>query len=111
MNKLARYRNVLQAIVHQHAQFTPSYEKIEALAICDIPSDNYLLIDTGWDNTGRVHAVVFHLRLVGDKIWLEVDGTTPGTAQELLERGVDKNDLVLGFYRPERRKIVDFSLV
>ncbi|MBE9115989.1 XisI protein [Lusitaniella coriacea LEGE 07157] len=110
MDELAWYRDILQAIVHQYAQFTPSHGQIEALAICDIPSDNYLLIDTGWDNTGRVHAVVFHLRLVGDEIWLEVDGTTPGIAQELLEHGVEKEDIILGFYRPERRKIVDFSL-
>jgi len=111
MDKLERYRDILQAIVRQHAQFASSHGQIEALAICDVSSGNYLLIDTGWDKTGRVHAVVFHLRLVGDKIWLEVDGTTPGIAQELLERGVEKDDIVLGFYRPERRKIVDFSLV
>lgn len=30
--------------------------------------------------------------------------------QELLEAGVVKEDIVLGFYRPERRALTEFSV-
>ena len=70
--------------------------------------DNYLLIDSGWDRTGRVHAVVFHLRIVEEKIWIESDGTEKGIVLELLELEVLKEDIVLGFIRPNRRQLIDF---
>jgi hypothetical protein len=67
-------------------------------------------MDLGWDRTGRVHDVVFHLKIKDGKIWIEWDGIEQGISQELLEAGVLKEDIVLGFYRPERRAITGFSL-
>ncbi|WP_269076516.1 XisI protein [Dolichospermum compactum] len=83
---------------------------MEALCICDQESDNYLLMDTGWDITGRVHAVVFHLRIIDGKICIEWDGTERGITGELLELGVEKDDIILGFIRPEYRQFTDFSV-
>jgi len=65
MAKLELYRKIITQIIQKHAQYKPSNGNIEALFICDSITDNYLLIDTVWDKTGRVHAVVFHLRIVG----------------------------------------------
>ena len=45
-------------------------------------------MDTGWDKTGRVHAVVFHLRIIEGKVWIEWDGTERGITEELLNLGV-----------------------
>ena len=110
MDKVDRYRDVAQKIVAQHAQYKPSHGGIEAVPICDVARDNYLLMDVGWDKTGRVHAIVFHLRLHDGKIWVEWDGTEGGITQELLDAGVSKEDIVLAFYRPERRSLTEFAV-
>jgi XisI protein len=110
MDKLEKYRQIIVSIVKKHAQYKPSHGKIEALYICDQESDNYLLMDTGWDKTGRVHAVVFHLRIIDGKIYIEWDGTERGITAELLELGVEKDDIILGFIRPEYRQFSDFSV-
>ncbi|MEA5554228.1 XisI protein [Anabaena cylindrica UHCC 0172] len=110
MDKLEKYRNIVASIVDKHAKYKPSHGKIESLSICDRKSDNYLLMDTGWDQTGRVHAVVFHLRIIDDKFYIEWDGTEGGITTELLELGVVKDDIVLGFIRPEYRQFTDFSV-
>ena len=110
MDKLAAYRRVVQKIMAHHAHYTPSHGQIETLPICDEVHDNYLLMDVGWDRTGRVHAVAFHLRIREGKIWIEWDGTVPGIAQELLDAGVPKEDIVLGFYRPKRRELTEFAV-
>ena len=60
--------------------------------------------------TGWVHAVVFHLRIIDGKICIEGDGTERGITGELLELGVGKDDIILGFIRPEYRQFTDFSL-
>lgn len=108
MDKLTKYREIIKTIVNQHAQYKPSHGQIDTFAICDLTTDNYLLMDVGWDNTGRVHAVAFHLRIHEDKIWIEWDGTENGITQELLALGVAQEDIVLGFYSPDHRKLVTF---
>lgn len=57
-----------------------------------------------------VHAVILHMRLQNGKVWIEQDGTETGVADELLQAGIPKDDIVLGFYRPERRAITEFAV-
>jgi hypothetical protein len=45
-----------------------------------------------------------------NKVWIKKDGTETGVTQELLQAGVPKEDIVLGFYRPERRAITEFTV-
>lgn len=109
MDKLTKYRGIIEHIVAHHAEYEPSHGQIESIPIFDEDRDNYLLMDVGWDKTGRVHAIAFHLRIQDNKIWIEWDGTEDGIAQNLLEAGVPKEDIVLAFYRPERRKHTEFA--
>ena len=110
MDKLNNYRKILQKIVTHHAQYSSSQEQIESLSICDATNDNYILLDVGWDRTGRVHDIALHLRLQNGKIWIEWDGIEEGVTQELLELGVPKEDIVLGFYRPKKRQLTEFAV-
>jgi hypothetical protein len=50
------------------------------------------------------------LRIRDEKIWVEWDGTENSVTEELLEAGVLPEDIVLGFYRPERRSMVNLSV-
>jgi hypothetical protein len=70
-----------------------------------------MVMDIGWNNAGRVHSVPIHLRIKNDKIWLEWDGTDQEIAQQLINAGVPQEEIVLAFYRPERRKLTGFALV
>jgi hypothetical protein len=110
MDKLERYREIVQQLVKRHASYVPSHGQIESLPLCDPEQDNYALVDLGWDRTGRVHALAMHLRLRNGKIWIEWDGTDTGLTQELLEAGVPREDIVLGFYRPERRTLTELAV-
>lgn len=110
MDKLENYRRIVQQVVARHAEYTPSHGQIETIPIWDQSRDNYLLLDVGWDQTGRVYTVVFHLHLRDNKVWIEQDGTEDGIAQDLLEAGIPKDDIVLAFYRPERRALTEFAV-
>ncbi len=111
MDKLNNYRNIIKSVLSRHAGQTPSIGQVKTALVFDENSGNYLVVDLGWDPTGRVHAVVLHLYLQNEKVWIEADGTESGIAQELLDAGIPKADIVLGFYRPERRKLTEFSVV
>ena len=110
MDTLRHCRNIVKQVLSQHAEYIPSHGQIETIPIFDERHEHYLLLDVGWDRTGRVYGTVLHVRLRDNKVWVERDGTETGIAQELLEAGVPKEDIVLGFYRPERRALTDFAV-
>jgi hypothetical protein len=105
MDKLENYRHIIQKIVEHHAQYAPSHGQIEVAPFIDKKHDNYGLIDVGWSRTGRVHAIIFHLRIEKNKIWVEWDGIETSVAQELVDAGIPKEDIVLGFQRPKKPAI------
>lgn len=110
MDQVTRYRSIVKRILAEHAEQAPSHGKIETLPLFDDSHDNYAVLDLGWDRMGRVHAVILHVRLKNGKIWIEQDGTEEGVANKLLDAGIPKEDIVLGFYRPDRRKNTQFAV-
>jgi len=110
-NKLEEYRTLIKQIVLQHAEYAPSHGEIEARPIFDDTQDSYLLVDSGWDNSGRVYATLLDVRVKEGKIWIEIDGTERGIAYDLLDAGIAQDDIVLGFLHPDRRQNVEYELM
>lgn len=109
MDKSDEYRLTVRQILRKHAELAPSHGQIESIPVFDDRNDHYLLIDYGWDRTGRVYTVVVHVRLKSGKIWIERDGMEDGLAEELVQAGVRREDIVLAFYRPARRQITEYA--
>lgn len=105
-----RFRKVIKKILDDHAQIQYGHGEIERIAIVDDDQDSFLLLSVGWDNERRVHSVVFHLRIRDDKIWVEDDWTEYGIAGELVDAGVSKEDIVLGFHPIEKRPFTEFAI-
>ena len=99
LDKLTRYRAILQQVIGMHAALKPSNRKLDSLAIADTNTDNYLLMDIGNDELGRVDDVIIHLRLREDgKVLIEYDGIEYGIAPDLVEAGIAKEDILLNMY-------------
>ncbi|MCB0078937.1 MAG: XisI protein [Anaerolineales bacterium] len=109
MDKVTRYQQLLQQLVNRYAEYQPSHGQIITYPICDVTQHHYMLLDVGWDNTGRVHAVAFHARLDDGKVWIEWDGTDPSLTEALMAAGIPATDLVLGYYRPEYRALAGIA--
>jgi hypothetical protein len=75
----------------------------KAKTVFDESADAYLVVVEGWDDVVRLHGCVAHLEIRGDKIWILLDGTEYGLATELMEAGVPKDRIVLGFKSPRSR--------
>jgi hypothetical protein len=96
---LDRYRALIQQTLEGYVRMDAEPETSEMLAVCDRASDNYLLLDVGWDATGRVHYVIAHLRLKKGKVLIEKDGIEYGIAQDLQEAGIPAEDIVTAWRR------------
>jgi len=64
----------------------------------------------GWDGQRRVHGSVLHIDIIGGRIWIQHDGTSPGVAIELAEDGIPKDDIVLGFRPAHLRHHTGFGV-
>ena len=67
------------------------------------------MLQFGWDGDEYVHGAVIHIDLLGQKIWVQYDGTEEGVATDLVDAGVPKEDIVLGFRPPELRPYTEFG--
>ncbi len=76
----------------------------------DLDHDRYQLLHTGWQDERRVHGTLIHMDLEGHKIWIQYDGTEVGVANELTDRGIPKDDIVLAYHSPFMRQYDGFAI-
>lgn len=98
-----KYQPLIELIISEHLKSIPNQSDIETFAVIDEKSQNYLLMDMGWQKPRRIHSVIFHLRIRDGKIWIEQDWTEGGVARDLLKAGVPPRDIILGFQPPDMR--------
>jgi hypothetical protein len=110
MDKLERYRAIVRAVIEEYARYKPSHGEIETEAIVDRERDHYEVMHVGWDGPRRVHGSVIHLDIIDGKIWLQYDGTNRPVADELMEAGVPKEDIVLAFHPARVRPLTGFGV-
>lgn len=93
-SKLSRYRSILQHVIEQHANAPGIPESVKGVAVCDVAHGRYLLMDIGWLPEGRAHDVVVHLHLRDGKVVVEWDGIEDGIAGDLIDAGIEPQDIV-----------------
>jgi len=109
MDRLDHYRELIRRILAQHASIPYSNADLRQEVVFDSEHDRYLLIALGRENKRRVHDCMIHVDIIDDKIWIQYDGTEYGVAQELIDAGVPRDHIVLGFKSPELRKHTEFA--
>jgi len=109
MDKLIKYRNLVQQLIEQYANYRPAYGDIEVETIFDAKHDHYQLVNVGWDDEQRIHGCVLHIDIKAGKIWIQHNGTENLIAQELVVLGVPKQDIVLGFQSPYKRHKIELT--
>jgi hypothetical protein len=109
MAKLDRYRHLIQTVLTQHAQIPPAYGDIDRQTLFDLQQDRYQLVNVGWENRHRIYGCLIHIDIKDEKIWIQYDGTEIGVANELVDLGVPKHDIVLAFHSPFMRQLTEFA--
>ncbi len=109
MAKVDKYREKVQQIIADYAKRLSSPQGDEIETVFDIANDHYLLMETAWRGEERDYGSLIHLDIKDDKIWIQYDGTEVGIANDLVEMGVPKQDIVLGFHSPFMRQHTEFA--
>jgi hypothetical protein len=104
------YRQFIQQLLLERVQRSKSREGIELQAIFDTERDHYQLTYVGWRGDRRQFGCLLHLDIKDGKIWIQQDGTEVGIANQLMELGVPKEDIVLAFHAPFMRQFTTFAV-
>lgn len=104
------YQEIVTQIVKEHYQYHSQDSQYETELILDSERNHYLLISWCWQNEKRDYGCPIHVDIKDNKIWIQQDFTEPGIAQQLLDLGVPKSDIVLGFRSPYVRQFSEFSV-
>lgn len=111
MDKLNHYRQLIRDILMEYTRIPYKHGDIKFETVFDSESDRYLLMILGRQNKKYHHGCLIHLDIIDDKIWIQRDGTEVGIANELVDAGVPKDKIVLGFKSAELRKDTEFAVM
>jgi XisI protein len=111
--KVEKYRQIIIALLKEYAN-TPVLSlpnvEVEDQLMLDTERDHYQIVTVGWENGARVYYPIFHLDIKKDKIWIQEDASDTDLVDELENRGVAKNDIVLAFHSPTNRPYTGFAV-
>ncbi|MBD1824336.1 XisI protein [Cyanobacteria bacterium FACHB-DQ100] len=110
MEKLAEYRRIIQAVLIPYTEIPYSHGELICKPIFDESRDSYVLMTLGWDRKTRVHGCLVHLDIIDGKIWVQRDETEDGVTRELVEAGIPKHDIVLGFHPADVRPHTGYAI-
>ena len=111
MDTLDTYREIIENILTEYTKIPYAYGDIRTEAVFDRKNDRYLLMNMGWDNDKRVHGSLVHIDIINGKVWIQRDGTEHGIAKEIVQAGIPKDHIVLGFRPVEVRQYTEYALV
>ncbi|MDJ0506718.1 MAG: XisI protein, partial [Nostocales cyanobacterium LE14-WE12] len=72
--------------------------------------NSYLVVHVGWENNERAYGTIIHVDIRDGKIWIQRDGTEYGIANELVNAGIPKNQIVLAFQPADIRQYTEFAI-
>jgi XisI protein len=109
MDKIIQYRKYIQKLLTQYAENDVSNDEVEVQLIFDTERDHYQWMNVGWEQFNRVYRCIIHFDIKDGKIWLQQNLTDQNPAEELVEMGVLKEDIVLGLQPPYKRPYTEYG--
>jgi hypothetical protein len=105
MDKLNRYRQIVKEVVIQYSKLRPSHGDIRLDTIFDESQDRYALMQVGWDRGKRIRGNLIYVTLAGEKVIIEYDGMESGITQDLIDKGIPEEDIILAFVPQQNSRI------
>ncbi len=110
MDKLNTYRNIVRSILKEYLNIQYANADIRNRAAFDIETDEYLIISEGWSEKQHLHSCLIHIEIINGQVWIQCDNTEEGVASVLVEAGIPKSDIILGFKEPLIRQYTGFAV-
>lgn len=71
---------------------------------------HFQLLSIGWHNNRFIYTIAFHFDIIDNKVWIQQNNTDVLIADELNEKEIPKEDIVLGFLSQDARAYSGFAM-
>ncbi len=109
MDQIILYREIVQALLSEIGSYKNHSPEIETQLLFDTTRDHYQILKTGGRGLKRTYGVSIHLDIKDGKVWIQRDATDLLSAEILVEKGISKENIVLGFHAPYKRQYTEFA--
>ncbi len=110
MEDLKKYEVAILDYLHSYAQaYADDPSGIETFVVADREHHHYQLMRVGWNRDRYFHYCLIHIDIKNEKVWIRLNETEEMVGDELVERGIPKSDIVLGFQHEELRPYTGFA--
>lgn len=109
MDKITKYQDAIIDLLQEYKQAgAPG----ETYLITDREHNHFQVLSAGWqDEDNFTMGILLHFFIKPDgKIWILANWTEDDVAQALVNRGVSKTDIVLGFHPKYVRQHTGFAV-
>ena len=110
MDTKLNYAEICKRILNDYVKLYTQGTNFPLRTLFDEVKQSYILLDVGWYGDEYIHNALIHLEIIDGKIWIQNDDTEEGVATDLLEAGIPKDNIVLGFRPPKLRVHTGFAV-
>lgn len=103
------YSEIIQTVIGEQASIHRSND-VGIETIFDTERHHYLLVHVGWVNGHWVYGCSIHLDWIDGKIYIQQNNTEISIADRLVELGVPKDRIVIGFHSPFKRQFTEYAV-
>ena len=98
MGKTIKYQQAVLELFQEYDNFWGHSNGLQNRIIADTKQNAFILFSFGWQNEDSyTHLLCFHIEIIDGKLWIHENNTEALIADELIEKGVDAEDIILGF--------------
>ncbi len=111
MDKIEKYQNIIIEYLNRYAQIRPANQpEVENYVIADREKNHFQLLRIGWHGAQYIFSVVLHFEIKNGKVWFQRNSTEQDVVDVLMEKGIAREDIVLGFRPPYARPHTGFAV-
>jgi hypothetical protein len=102
MDKTIKYQQAILQLFDEYDNFWGRSGGLQNRIIADTRQNAFVLIAFGWQNEETyTHLLCFHIEIINGKVWVRENNTEALIVNELIEKGVASEDIILGFIESE----------
>lgn len=109
MDTRVSYPEIIKKTLSDYVRFCAQGGVTSMKTLFDDNQKSYLVLNIGWRGDKYIHSATIHIDIINDKMWIQNDHTEDGIATDLLDAGIPKEDIVLGFRHPKVRPHTEFA--
>ena len=108
MAKIEQYRQIIKELLLSLC--TNNDPNIECQFICDTDNDHYQIVEMGWQGFKRIYACYIHIDIKAEKVWIQHNMTEKDLGQALVDRGIERSDIILGLQPQYKRPYTNYGI-